>query len=186
MRASPITCEWEPHRAAWTSFRLWPSQAGRRNVAQIGNTHHGTLAVLRPLPAGTYYWSVQAIDPAFAGSAFAAESSFTFSPSTLSIGDVAVLEDHSGTTEAVFTVRMSSASLTVTVDYSTANGTASAGADYEAGEGTLTFMPGDTEETSLSEWSVSTLTSRTRVSSSTWSMPSTPPSWTSRNGHDFE
>ena len=43
----------------------------------------------------------------------------------LSIGDVAVTEGNSGTTNAVFTVTLSPASTqTVTVNYATANGTA--------------------------------------------------------------
>ena len=37
--------------------------------------------------------------------------------------------------------------LTVTVDYATSNGTATAGADYTATSGTLTFAPGETAET---------------------------------------
>lgn len=49
---------------------------GFRRVARIGNV--GTSTRWRAnLPPGTYYWSVQAIDAAFAGSAFATESSFT-------------------------------------------------------------------------------------------------------------
>jgi uncharacterized repeat protein (TIGR01451 family) len=38
-------------------------------------------------------------------------------------------------------------SLTVTIDYATADGTAIAGSDYTATSGTLTFTPTDTEET---------------------------------------
>ncbi len=49
---------------------------GWRRVARIGNV--GTSTRWRAnLPPGTYYWSVQAIDAAFAGSMFAPESSFT-------------------------------------------------------------------------------------------------------------
>jgi len=36
-------------------------------------------------PGTTYYWSVQAVDNAFAGSAFAPESSFKFSPALMPI-----------------------------------------------------------------------------------------------------
>jgi hypothetical protein len=49
---------------------------GLRRVARIGNVCTSTRWRAN-LPPGTYYWSVQAIDAAFAGSAFAAESSFT-------------------------------------------------------------------------------------------------------------
>jgi hypothetical protein len=66
----------------------------------------------------------------------------------LSIGDVAVVEGDGGTVNAVFTVSLSSASTsTVTVNFATANGTATAGSDYTAASNTLTFTPGDTSET---------------------------------------
>ncbi|HEY0322463.1 MAG TPA: Calx-beta domain-containing protein, partial [Pyrinomonadaceae bacterium] len=63
----------------------------------------------------------------------------------ISIDDVQVQEGNSGTTNAVFTVTLSAASsLTVKVDYATANGTATtAGNDYQSASGTLTFNPGD-------------------------------------------
>ncbi|MCL4297229.1 MAG: DNRLRE domain-containing protein [Anaerolineae bacterium] len=65
---------------------------------------------------------------------------------SLSINDVAVLEGDGGTTSAVFTVTMSSASSqTVSVDYATADNTATtADNDYLAASGTLTFPPGIT------------------------------------------
>jgi hypothetical protein len=50
---------------------------GLRRVAALGNVGPATRALLIDLPQGTYYWSVQAIDPAFAGSPFAAEGTFT-------------------------------------------------------------------------------------------------------------
>jgi hypothetical protein len=50
---------------------------GFRRVPQLGNAQERLMAILTNLPAATYYWSVQAIDNAFAGSPFAPESSFT-------------------------------------------------------------------------------------------------------------
>jgi len=52
------------------------STSGLRRVPALGNVQHGLTAVLTKLPAGTCYWSVQAVDPAFAGSPFATEGSF--------------------------------------------------------------------------------------------------------------
>ncbi len=49
---------------------------GFRRVSALGNVQHGLTAMLTNLNAGTYYWSVQAVDTAFAGSAFAPEQSF--------------------------------------------------------------------------------------------------------------
>jgi len=53
------------------------SASGYRRVPAMGNAQLGTTAILKSLPTGTYYWSVQAVDTAFAGSLFAAEKSFS-------------------------------------------------------------------------------------------------------------
>lgn len=65
----------------------------------------------------------------------------------LTITDANVLEGNSGTTDAVFTIRLSAASVTpVTVQYSTVSGTAESGSDYQQKSGTLTFGVGETEK----------------------------------------
>jgi hypothetical protein len=64
-----------------------------------------------------------------------------------SIADVSVVEGSSGTTPADFTVTLSNPSdSTVTVDWATSDGTATAGSDYTAGSGTVTFNPGETSK----------------------------------------
>ena len=69
-------------------------------------------------------------------------------PPTLSIGNVSVTEGNSGSTNALFTVTLTPASgQTVSVNYATANGTATAGSDYTATSGTLTFPAGVTTRT---------------------------------------
>jgi probable HAF family extracellular repeat protein len=69
-------------------------------------------------------------------------------PPTLTITDVTITEGHSGTRSAVFTVNLSTASTeTVSVTFATANGSATAGSDYQANSGTLTFGPGETSKT---------------------------------------
>ncbi len=63
---------------------------------------------------------------------------------TLSIDNVSVTEGNSGTRTATFTVTLApvNSSQTVTVNYATANGTATtASNDYEAASGALTFSP---------------------------------------------
>ena len=62
---------------------------------------------------------------------------------TLAINDLTIAEGNAGTSVATFNVLLSPASSqTVTVNYATANNTASAGSDYVAASGTLTFTPG--------------------------------------------
>src|ERR1051325_8087055 len=68
---------------------------------------------------------------------------------SLSVGDVSVTEGDSGLTDAVFPVSLSTASgQTVTVNYATADGTASEhpGNDYTGDSGTITFAPGETDD----------------------------------------
>lgn len=67
---------------------------------------------------------------------------------SISIADVQVQEGDSGTTTAGVTVSLSGAvGFPVSVNYATANGTATAGSDYAGTKGTLTFAPGETSKT---------------------------------------
>ena len=66
----------------------------------------------------------------------------------VSINDVRTKEGNSGLTAFAFTVSLSVAyDVPVTVDYATANGTATAGSDYQAANGTLTIPVGQTSGT---------------------------------------
>lgn len=65
-------------------------------------------------------------------------------PSVL-INNVSLNEGDSGITFFTFTVSLlETSSQTVTVDYETANGTATAPSDFQAASGTLSFAPGET------------------------------------------
>ncbi|HEV8251466.1 MAG TPA: Calx-beta domain-containing protein, partial [Gaiellaceae bacterium] len=70
-------------------------------------------------------------------------------PVTVSIqAGASVTEGNSGSKTVTLTVTLSSAtSSAVTVNYATANGTATAGSDYTAKSGTLTFAAGTTTQT---------------------------------------
>jgi LEA14-like dessication related protein len=66
----------------------------------------------------------------------------------VTINDVTVSEGNSGTVNATLTVTLSAISAnTVTVNYSTADGTATSPADYQSTSGLLTFNPGDLTKT---------------------------------------
>ncbi|QEI04969.1 DUF4214 domain-containing protein [Pigmentiphaga aceris] len=66
-------------------------------------------------------------------------------PPVMSIAPASVTEGNSGTTAMVFTVTLDAVSgKTVTVNYATSDGTATAGSDYIAKSGTLSFAPGET------------------------------------------
>src|SRR4051812_35727219 len=65
----------------------------------------------------------------------------------VSVRAAVATEGNTGTTPVTVTVVLSNPStLPVTVDYSTVNGTAVAGADYVAASGTVSFAPGDVSE----------------------------------------
>src|SRR5262249_51358809 len=67
---------------------------------------------------------------------------------TLSVGDVTVVEGDSGTLNALFQLKLSVPSgAPLTVNYATADGTAIAGPDYAAASGSVTFQPGETSKT---------------------------------------
>lgn len=67
---------------------------------------------------------------------------------SLAIDDVNLVEGNTGTVNAVFTVTLSAVSgQTVSVNYATADGTATQSVDYTAISGTITFTPGQTTRT---------------------------------------
>lgn len=70
------------------------------------------------------------------------------SPPEVGVVDVTVTEGDSGSTDAVFDVRLSSPSnREISVDYASSDGTATSSSDYAPKSGTLTFIPGTTRQT---------------------------------------
>ncbi len=69
-------------------------------------------------------------------------------PPAVSVTDATLTEGASGTKEMVFTISLSQpATGTVTIPWSTQDGTAQAGNDYRAASGSVTFAPGETSKT---------------------------------------
>lgn len=94
----------------------------------------------------TFTVSLSAPDGLTLGDATAAGTILDDDP-VASVGDATVSEGDVGPRAAVFTVSLSKPSpVTVTVDYATANGTATAGQDYTARAGSLSFAPGVTSQ----------------------------------------
>ena len=90
----------------------------------------------------------------------------------VSLGDVTILEGNAGIQTAAVTVNVSEPhSNAVSVDYSTADGTAMAGSDYNAVSGTLTFAKNEMSKTILVPVIGDRLRSSTKRSSSTSKMP---------------
>jgi len=67
--------------------------------------------------------------------------------SSISIGNASIVEGNKGQSKMVFTVALNQASAQkITVSYATNNGTATAGSDYGANSGSLTFKAGITTQ----------------------------------------
>ena len=65
------------------------ASTGYRRVPKSGNMGHANQWKIASLPEGKYYWSVQAVDPAFGGSAFAPEDSFAIQSESATIDPLA-------------------------------------------------------------------------------------------------
>lgn len=109
---------------------------GNNESGQLGNgtTTNSGSPVAALLPASAH---------ASAGSINQFHTLAILTPPELSLNNVSQAEGNSGVTAFNFTVSLSyTSSQTVTVNYATVNGTATAPLDYLPATGTLTFLPG--------------------------------------------
>ena len=121
------------------------SDSNRRFRLKVKPSSNGavTLALATPLPACDEPGAVCTAD----GRALSGEVATTIAgPLGLSVADAEVAEAAGAV--LAFAVTLDRAVLgTVTVDYATSDGTATADEDYTAASGTLTFAPSETEKT---------------------------------------
>lgn len=103
------------------------------------------LPNVQPANAGSYLVIVANT----AGSVTSSAVQLTVNQPTrsVSVTDAAIIEGNAGMTSAVFSITLSGPSAqTVTVDFATADGTATAGNDYLSLSGRLIFSPGETNK----------------------------------------
>jgi probable HAF family extracellular repeat protein len=121
---------------------------GTASAGSDYSAHSGTLTFAPGQTTATVTVAVNGDVIAEPNETFQASLSQAADEPRISIGNVSRVEGHSGTTLFVFTVTLSAASsVPVTVNFATANGTATAGSDYNAQSGTVTFAPGQTSKT---------------------------------------
>ncbi|HVV35605.1 MAG TPA: Calx-beta domain-containing protein [Acidimicrobiales bacterium] len=117
-------------------------------------------SIVTTVAAGSYYVRVQGVgsgDPLTTGySGYGSVGQYTLTGSvsapvavpTVSVNNVAVAEGNSGTTNVTFLASLSAPSATpVSVNWTTADGTAVAGSDYTAASGTVTIPAGQPNAT---------------------------------------
>ena len=109
---------------------------GPDNGAYVGATA-GTAGALLQAIGNPANWTTDDANPV------AYKTAFTVAAGTsISVGSVSVAEGDSGDHVATFTVTRNDAGGAFTVDFATHDGTATAGSDYDAAQGTLTFAAG--------------------------------------------
>jgi Leucine-rich repeat (LRR) protein len=110
-----------------------------------------SLTVTGVTPLADYYFVVQTTTEPHANNHNTVVSGYSTevtAPPAASIADGGVTEGNFGTTNATFVVSLSRAStLVVAATYTTADISATAGSDYVASSGTITFAPGTTSQT---------------------------------------
>jgi uncharacterized repeat protein (TIGR01451 family) len=118
----------------------------------VNNSFTGSQVSNQGTVSGNNFTSTLTDDPAAGGSADPTVTQI-LTPPGIAVKDASVAEPASGSAPAAFAVTLSHAfTHTVTVNYATANDTgganpATAGSDYTATSGTLTFNPGETVQT---------------------------------------
>jgi len=122
---------------------------GKLTVPAMGNAQLGTTFNLKNLKMGTYYWSVQAVDNGYKGSAFASEGTFTLvtAEPTILINTASNITLNGATLSGM--VNPNNATATVTFEYGTTTGVYNNWKSVEASPTTLSGIIGLSVSTSL-------------------------------------
>jgi probable HAF family extracellular repeat protein len=167
---NPIAQAFLWHDGVMTGLGMpfWATSSGAAGVNSAGQVvgwatsnvgHQSAVAFQDGVLSGQmeYDWLTSAADINEAGQIvgqYLFNSAFLLTPATvpqlpwLWVEGPLVTEGDAGTTTAVFTVALSAASTEpVTLDFTTDDGAASAGSDYQAVSGALTFAPEETTKT---------------------------------------
>jgi hypothetical protein len=152
-----LTVSVDARNLSLLSPRISVYDAAQNLLATVSASTYGTVATvtLTGLVGGQTYYLVAdgATTDVFGMGAYQLTAQFggvSPPPSlpSLTISNVSLTEGDSGSQLAVFTLTLSAASSnTVTVQYATADGTATAASDYVATSGSVTFAPGETQKT---------------------------------------
>jgi uncharacterized repeat protein (TIGR01451 family) len=131
----------------YTSEANVPSGTASFTVGQDeGGGTYNTGTAGQMLGVGDYFWRVRCNDGT-TDSDWVEGDSFSITEPTISLAPLTIQVNEASTTLGL-TVTLSTTSCeSVTVDYVSADGTATAGSDFTALSGTLTFQPGDRTET---------------------------------------
>ena len=111
---------------------------GTDNGAYTGSLSGTRLEILANI-ANSANWTLDDATPVTYPSGFTVG---TGAAVQVSINDVAIVEGNTGTSLLTFTVTRTDATGAFSVDFATANGTATAGSDYVAAAGTISFTAG--------------------------------------------
>ncbi len=149
--ATQINLSWSNVSTTQTQILIERKTGSGGTYAQIATAaSNATTYSNTGLTANTqYFYRIRATDGTN-NSAYSSEANAMTSQAALSVNDVTVTEGNSGSTNATFTVTLSTASSgTVTVNFATSNNTATANSDYSSVGATLTFTPGQTAQTTI-------------------------------------
>ncbi|MCW2285377.1 hypothetical protein M2323_003316 [Rhodoblastus acidophilus] len=127
---------------------LYQASSGYFDSGAAGAQRWGaySTAVADPADPNGFWISNEYVANNWWQTSIAQISLFADTSVNISISDVSIAEGNSGTKIATFTVSRTGTAA-FSVNYATANGTATAGSDYVAASGALTFAQGQTSQT---------------------------------------